>query len=196
MAAPTISTDAWLAAIREIIRQELAAVVYYFRICEYKVISSNLQLQTVDALPVSTSAGLPPIQGYPLRSGVPGGSSQPAPGSSLAVVFLDGNPAKPVVLGGYSSDGALNLTFNTGTGTAEHLTTIEAVCNLLAQLGPLTAGGAGWTEANVDAALALVAAGTSILPTTLAAIKAALAAKSPNLTGLQPSVGCPNLQGG
>jgi hypothetical protein len=186
--------DRWLASIREIVRQEVAALLPYSGLFEYQVIASNGL--TVDALPVDTTRGLPPVQGIPIRTGLAGATCQPTPGAHLAIGFLDQNPVKPYVLGVFDSTGALQVTLNTSSGTVEHLATVEGVCNLLAQLGPLTAGGAGWTEANIDTALGLVAAGTAILPTTLASIKGALAAKSPNLTGLQPSVGCPNLLGG
>lgn len=195
MSNSTQPTDAWLAAIREIIRQELRRRADFAGIFQYKVQATNQVLQTIDALPVSQTRGLPPIQNYPLRTGVPGGSGAPAVGSRLAIAFLDQDPSQPVVIGAFTSDGALNLTFNTGNGTVEHITTIEGVCAMLVQLGTATAGlGGGWTEVQLDAAIAAASAG--ILPTTVGAIKLALASKGQNLSGTQPSVGCPNLNGG
>jgi hypothetical protein len=194
MSNTTPDADRWLASIREIIRQEVAARLPYSGVFDYQVVFSNGS--TVDALPVDTSRGLPPVQGIPIRTGIAGASCEPTPGSHLAIGFLDQNPTKPYVLGVFDSTGALSVTLNTSTGTAEHLTTIEGVCAMLVQLGTATlGGGGGWTEVQIGAAISAAAA-AGILPTTLAAIKGALTAKAPNLTGLQPSVGCPNLLGG
>jgi len=190
----TPADDKWMAAIREIVRQEVAAALPYSALYDYTVLPTSANGK-IDATPADASRGLPLLQGYPYRTGLPGAAASPAPGTAIAVGFLDANPAKPYILGHFDQTGALNITFNTGNGTAEHITTIEGVCAMLVQLGTATAGlGGGWTEVQLDAAIAASSAG--ILPTTIAAIKAALATKGINLTGAQPSVGCPNLNGG
>ena len=107
------TTDRALAGLVGIIRRVMVTSKYY-RLSEYQVVSSDGS--TIDANPTDASAGLPPIQGYPLRYGIPGCSSTPIPGTVLAVAFL--NPdlptRRPVVMGAFD-------------GTKPSVTSIDAL---------------------------------------------------------------------
>lgn len=94
MSNATPSNDRWLAAIREIVRQELARKLT--GVYEYVVQAANGR--TVDVSPADPTTGAPNISGLVIWTGDPGGSCTPALLSHLAVVFLDGNPAKPRVV--------------------------------------------------------------------------------------------------
>lgn len=95
--------DRWIEDIRQIIRQELANSLVYARVWEYVVVSSDGT--NVDLFPVDPSAPIPPLKGIPIRTGIAGGSCTPAPGTHLAVGFLDANAGKPRVFGVF--DGTL-----------------------------------------------------------------------------------------
>jgi hypothetical protein len=96
------ATDRGLAGLINIIRRVMVTSKYY-RLSEYQVVSSDGS--TIDANPTDANAGLPPIQGYPLRYGLPGCSCTPLPGTALAVAFL--NPdlptRRPVVIGAFDA---------------------------------------------------------------------------------------------
>jgi hypothetical protein len=85
--------DRWIAAIREIVRDTVAARMRYQGIFDYVCISSGTG--NVDAVPADNTAGLPNLKNVPLWTGVPGLSVQLAPQTHVGVLFLDGNPAKP-----------------------------------------------------------------------------------------------------
>jgi len=89
---------------------------------------------------------------------------------------------------------ATSLSFGAGGMVpSEHITTIEAMANVLVKLGTLV--GVPWTELNVAGAIA--AAGVApITLATLGVIQTALSKKTQNTTGLLPSVGCPGILGG
>jgi len=91
----TPQIDRYLAAMREIVRQELARSL--FGVYEY-VVQPSSSGNTVDIVPADTSTGAPNISGLVIWMGVPGSTCTPFPGSHLAVVFLDGNRAKPRVI--------------------------------------------------------------------------------------------------
>lgn len=86
-----------------------------------------------------------------------------------------------------TTSGVFSLSAS-GMATSEHAISVEAVVNILAQLGLLVA--VPWTELNVAAAVTAAAA-APITPATLGAITAALGTKTLNSTGLLPGVGCP-----
>jgi hypothetical protein len=193
----TPAVDAWLESIREIVRQEVRTALAFSGLCDYRVVASPGAggANTIDAVPVDQTAGLPPVQGVACRTGLPGGTVQVAPNAHVALAFLDQNPSKPFFVGAFDSTGALQIALNAGMGTSEHVTTIEAVCNLLSVLGPLTAGGGGWTAGSVQ--VAVIGAGNSALsPGIASAIAQALPLKTPDANGLHPNVGCPNLKTG
>jgi hypothetical protein len=90
----TPQIDRYLAALREIVRQELARNL--FGVFDYVVQSANGT--TVDISPADPTIGAPSISGLVVWMGEPGSTCQPASGSHLAVIFLDGNRAKPRVI--------------------------------------------------------------------------------------------------
>jgi hypothetical protein len=90
----------------------MSASVPYAQAYEYVITASNPALGTVDALPADPNRGVPPLTGVPYRSGVPGGSAQLTQGTHVAFGFLDGNPAKPILLGVF--DGTPPLTESIG----------------------------------------------------------------------------------
>lgn len=88
------SSDGWLDAIRELIRQEVAASLPYAQVYEYQVaVAAGGQ---VSALPVDPSHGAPPISGLQVSGGV---GTLNANGGKVLVGFLDGNPGKPYLAG-------------------------------------------------------------------------------------------------
>lgn len=137
MSNSTSPADRWLAAIREIVRQEVASTLKYSGIYEYQVIASSNN--TVDGLPVDGSKGLPPVQGIQIRAGLPGTSCQLQLGAHVAIGFLDQNPAKPYVFGIFDSTGALTITVtslsialgDSGAAPLAHASWISAIVTAL-----------------------------------------------------------------
>lgn len=79
---------------------------------EYDYIVQSSDGNTVDALPFDRTAGLPPISGVPIRTGIPGAKVTPKPGTRLAIGFLDADYTRFVVSGVYDSSQALEVTFD------------------------------------------------------------------------------------
>lgn len=96
MSNATPEVDRWLAALREIVRQENAR--FLWGAYDYVVQAANGLLDTVDCSPADQSTGAPAISGLVIWTGIPGSSCTPALGSHLVIVFLDGNRAKPRVV--------------------------------------------------------------------------------------------------
>lgn len=94
-------TDRLIEDIRAIVREEVESLTF-LGVYEYAV--QETDGVTVDAVPTSGTIPLPALRKVPLRSGLPGVSVKPGIGSLLAVSFLNGDPARAIVLGGY--DGA------------------------------------------------------------------------------------------
>lgn len=98
----TAPADAYLEAIRELVRQEVLATLRYAVAWEYVIVTSSASADLVDAFPADPTAGMPPITWLKLSDSIGG---LPAVGQHVAIGFLDANPAKPLVLG---VRGALN----------------------------------------------------------------------------------------
>lgn len=66
----------------------------------------------VDLSPVGASIGLPHLANVAMRSGMPGGSGDPATGTTVLVGFINGDPGRPFVCGfeGASGDAAVPTT--------------------------------------------------------------------------------------
>ena len=62
----------------------------------YRVVAQSGM--TVDAEPVSTTLGLPPVAKVQVRGSIPGFSLDIEPGTECVLGFLDGDPAQPYVL--------------------------------------------------------------------------------------------------
>lgn len=88
--------EAYVASIRGIVRQEIAAT--RFGPFEYVVQTAHPD-GTVDILAADTALGLPPFSNLRVWTGLPGSTVQPMFQSHVVVFFLDGNRAKPVAFG-------------------------------------------------------------------------------------------------
>lgn len=110
----TPAADAWLEAIRELVRAEVRTALSFSGLCEYRVVTSPGAGgdNTIDAVPVDQQAGLPPVQGVSVRTGLPGGTVQVAQNALVALAFLDQNPSKPFFVGAFDSTGALVISID------------------------------------------------------------------------------------
>src|SRR6185437_9736782 len=171
---------------------------------EYRIVTQDgvrLNLQ-----PVRASSGMPDLARVMVRPGVPGFSAQHMLGARVLVTFVDGDPSRPVVVSFEDAEGSgfspSSVSISAGGMAAtEHVTTIEAVVNLLMALMPavITGGSpAPLTDPQLAAAVAAAASAdlTTSAPLSMAAILTALSAKSSDQTGTKPGVGCPNLKVG
>ncbi len=86
-------------ALRQLIREEIAAAGL-FGLYSYSVLDATAD--SVTCTPLDATAGLPAVVSVPLRNGVAGLSAKPAPGADVVLAFVDGNPARPRVMGGHS----------------------------------------------------------------------------------------------
>lgn len=196
-----------LGAMRAIV-DAFSAEYRYRGAWEYRVVSQTgerLNLQVV-----RRSTGMPDLRRVRVRPGVPGVSADHKLGGLVLVTFVDGDPARPAVVGfddaespGYRPDELLIESGATGASPTEHATSAEAL--VLMQAAMLTAIGATISGALTGSALALaqvaiVNAAIAAMSGTIApysvALAAALAAKTANVTGLLPSVGWPDVRGG
>jgi hypothetical protein len=130
LAMPSVGSgvDRIIAALRALIKTELPS--YTFNgVYEYAV-QASADGVTVDASPASSGPDipgvdtpklpLPTITKLRLRSGLAGCSSTPKVGSILAVSFLNGDPSKPIVLGGYDASTAQQVLL--GDSSADFVT--------------------------------------------------------------------------
>jgi hypothetical protein len=86
------TADRVLGPIQQVIQKEIAAHKFFGR---YEYTISNPQPTTIDGAPVDTALGLPELTSVPLM-GDALASYTPPDGGKAHVMFLDGNPAKPV----------------------------------------------------------------------------------------------------
>lgn len=83
-------------ALRRLIRQLLPE--YKWRgVYEYRIGQQSGERLSVQ--PIRTSAGLPSISRVKVRPGIPGARAEHTLGSQVLVSFIDGDPARPVVIG-------------------------------------------------------------------------------------------------
>lgn len=124
--APPTVLDRLMRSVRAIIKAEVARLLF---LGPYEYTVQGTDGTTADIAPVDPATGLPAITKVPLYSGACGGHMKAAIGSVCVVVFLNGDRTKPRILG-FDQAGAQNVTLDTGTGTSEHIATIEGVLNL------------------------------------------------------------------
>jgi len=201
--------DRLMQSIRAIIRAELPQATFQ-GIYEYSIQSTDGLTASCD--PVDTTIPLPSLPSVELRPSILGGIVAPARGARCLVAFVNSDPTRPVII---SVDGAMEHVI-----TVEAFCTI--LHNVLFGLGlqglPVTWLGSGVIPGIINAAItaagapappglaaqltAAAAASSSMLSapgasSTLyaASIASALKSKTPDVSGLFPSVGTPNLSG-
>lgn len=95
-----------IGALRAIIRAVTHETTYHRRY-EYRVLDATSAY--LDIAPARAALGLPELRNVPMRLGSPGAFGTPSAGSLCDVMFLDGEPWRPVVVGfeGPAGDGYL-----------------------------------------------------------------------------------------
>src|ERR1700733_11647894 len=98
MNAQPTSQDRLMQAIRQIIRAEMAQLVYGGGPYEYTVSGVNGD-GSVNALPTDPTLTLPAITNVPMRSSTLGGTSKPTPGNRCLVEFVNQDSTRPIIVG-------------------------------------------------------------------------------------------------
>jgi hypothetical protein len=167
--------EAYLAAIRAIIKQEMAT---WQPGCFDYVVVTGYPNGTADLRPADTTRGLPSISGLSIWSGLPGGTVQPQTGAHCSVVMLDTRQSKPVVIGAFDTTTAqliqiqANLmqlfapVIQAGDDSAEPLAKAQWVTELVAALTTFATALAALTSPP----LTPIGAAGDALETALAAI--------------------------
>lgn len=88
-------TDRLAGAVRALVRWFTRETAYH-RLVEYRVVKVSSGL--LDLRPVRASTGAPALVAVPMVHGVPGTSAEPQTGSTCLVVFVDGDPTRPMVV--------------------------------------------------------------------------------------------------
>lgn len=183
------------SALRAMIR-EMFPQNNFRGIFEYTV-SSQTDFK-VDAYPVATNLGLPNLTNLPMRPASGGGRGIWPPGSALLVAFVNGDPARPVVIQGDPTHDPDEMQLGGGgLATTEHLMTTEATALLMYNTfvslflllgpGPLTISPASQAFLG-PAVLAALAAQSVPAPPGLVAQIALAAAQLPGFsTGITPA---------
>ena len=109
--------DRIIASLKAIIRGELPRLTF-LGVYEYAVQRVAANGSTLDASPTNTTLGLPGLQGVTLRNGVAGTVCRPAAGSLVAIGFLNGDPTRPFVHGGFDGSNAQSITLQGGSVAA------------------------------------------------------------------------------
>ena len=176
---------------------------------EYRAIvqtGERLHLQ-----PARVSLGMPDLLAVRIRPGVPALASDVAAGAMVLVSFVDGDPARPVVVNFEDADGSafrpdsLRIQAgSTGAYPTEHAASVEGMLVLLtaifqfgipahpAPIVTLADLATNWTTL-VNSAL-LLAPPLTIAPYSVG-LAAAIAAKTPDPTGQTPGVAWPDVRG-
>lgn len=82
--------------IRRIVRSEFPKMTFLGSY-EYSIQSVNVDL--IDISPTDTTVGLPSLASVPMNPGLLGEVVTPTSGKSVVVIFLNGNPSRPVIIG-------------------------------------------------------------------------------------------------
>lgn len=99
MTATPPGNDRFVHPIRAIVREEVAALKY-LGTWEYSIAGVNEgDTITVNVTSTDPTSPFPSINNVAIRSGPEGGTSSPTPGNLCYVRFINGDPARPVVVG-------------------------------------------------------------------------------------------------
>lgn len=115
---PEGDADRMLGPIRALIRSEVPALTF-LGTYSYIVVEST---DTVATCRPENPGTLPAVVKVPLRNGVAGMQATPASGARIALVFLDGDPSRPRMMGGLEPAGTARAvvcygdTVNAGAG--------------------------------------------------------------------------------
>lgn len=193
---------------REALRRLVLALLPELRwagVYEYRIVQQHSE--RLDLQPVLSSLGLPDLPLVRVRPGIPGAKADHKLGALVLVAFANRDPARPVIVSfddadspGFIPDSVSLCAGSTGVATTERATSVEALINLIANfglvIGPFLtpAKDAAQIAALVKAAITASAAGSIAAYT--AELEAAMTAKVPDVTGLIPGLGWPDVRGG
>lgn len=104
--------DRMKAAIAALIRELLPQVPYLGRY-EYRV--QKAEGGKFSGRPTSSALGLPELADVPMRPSITGGTGKLPPGSRVEVMFTNGDPARPVVVGGDDAADPLEVALRADT---------------------------------------------------------------------------------
>lgn len=143
--------DRLLGSIRALIRAEIPRLAYMTH-WEYVVAATDGV--TVDCSPSDTTITLPQMVKIPLRTGIGGAKSTPAVGSKLVVGFLNADPTRPYVAGGFDSANATALALsatavNIGFAAVDPVAKGTETATLVTAIGVLVAAINTWQAAVV-----------------------------------------------
>jgi len=156
------TTDRLLRSIFALVRAQFPRYTYAF---PWEYVVQNTDGETVDATPLDPSIPLPEVVGAPLASSIIGENVTPAIGSVCTIVFADGNPTKPRVVGGdYLTVPQLIKIAGGGPASARVDDTVNAGYLVLTASGTVSAYFPGTTAGAVAAATAATAIGGSVVP--------------------------------
>lgn len=193
--------------IRAMIRSEIASLSYGF-VWEYTVSSSSPTNGTVDATP--SDARMPPLTKVPLAPEL--GAAAPSTGSKCRIRFVNADPSRPEVVSFGSSTEHLMTTeacalliYNTlgallaGAGGGPMLSvallplvTPSILAALSTQGAAAPSGLAAQTAAAAAQAPVFALAGPASTCAPFTSAIAAIQSKTPDVSGLFPSLGVPN----
>lgn len=140
---PPTDLDRLLSSFRKLVRAEFPQLTF-MGIWEYAV--EGVGTNTIDCSPTDTAIPLPTLSKVPLRASILGNTVTPTVGARAIIIFLNGDPTKPVCVGvdgppvvaTVAASGTLNLGGG-GMSTTEHVATVEAmvllVYNMVGALG-------------------------------------------------------------
>lgn len=109
--------DRLCAAFRMLVRAELPTLTF-LGTYEYAVqdVHGSVPNVTVDCSPTDTTIALPSLTNIAMRSAADGATGEPTKGNLCRVIFLNGDPSKPVITG---TDSTVANAQISASGTAE-----------------------------------------------------------------------------
>jgi hypothetical protein len=160
---PTVQ-DRMLRVLFALVRAQFPRLTYAF---PWEYVVQQTDGQTVDATPLDPSIPLPEVVGAPLASSIIGENVTPAIGSICTIIFANGDPTKPRVVGGdYTTiPQSINLAGG-GAGAARQDDTVNAGYLVLTTTGTVDSYYPGTTIGAADAAAQAVLISGFVVPMT------------------------------